>query len=640
MGSGYFHPEHPAHLTGNVGGFAPLSEENPYKPMLTTMKEIMGVAGLKTPEFLVLNNMKEVAKMAGLELTAHESLDKSATEELDSFILAFREKLMTLADRRKQLEDIAAQSRESLKLLDRMDTLDARFDELFHWEYIKIRFGRLPADSYAKLDYYADKLFLFFSLSNDAHYHWGFFAATQESMADVEDIFAALYFERIWIPDTIRGKPEEARNIVENTLKQAEDEIADLEQRISALVQENKAFFLTAYAILDQLNHSFEMRKYAGVHQESFLLTGFIPKREEAHFSSLFMGIPDLTLTFQPHDSDKRLQAPTKLKNNRFCEPFEMFVDMYGTPGCNELDPTAFLAVTYTLLFGVMFGDLGQGAAIAALGLLLWRMKRMPFGRILIRIGACSALFGLLYGSVFGLEDVLDPLYRALGFSSKPVHVMAPATINGLLMLAVGMGAALILVSMLLNIVTGIRTKDVERAFFSNNGLAGLVFYGGILAGAFSAFAGGPNLFTAPYVLGVIVLPVLVVFFKECLGRVAEKSGGFLPERGRIGSFVVEGFFELFEVVLSFVTNTLSFLRVGGFVISHAGMMSVVFTLSEMMRGAGSLLVLIIGNAFVIALEGFIVGIQILRLEFYEMFSHYFEGRGKPYSPIGGGSPS
>ena len=91
---------------------------------------------------------------------------------------------------------------------------------------------------------------------------------------------------------------------------------------------------------------------------------------------------------------------------------------------------------------------------------------------------------------------------------------------------------------------------------------------------------------------------------------------------------------KLFDVVLSFVTNTLSFMRVGGFIISHAGMMSVVLTLTEMFTGAGSIIVLIFGNIFVMALEGFIVGIQSLRLEFYELFSRYFDGQGVPYAPV------
>ena len=85
--------------------------------------------------------------------------------------------------------------------------------------------------------------------------------------------------------------------------------------------------------------------------------------------------------------------------------------------------------------------------------------------------------------------------------------------------------------------------------------------------------------------------------------------------------FIVENFFEMFETLLSYVTNTMSFLRVGGFVLSHAGMMAVVMTLAHMVGSVGNPIVVIIGNAFVMAMEGLIVGIQVLRLEYYEIFS-------------------
>lgn len=106
------------------------------------------------------------------------------------------------------------------------------------------------------------------------------------------------------------------------------------------------------------------------------------------------------------------------------------------------------------------------------------------------------------------------------------------------------------------------------------------------------------------------------------------------------GAFFTEAFFELFEVMLTFIANTMSFLRVGGFVLSHAGMMMVVYTLAKMVAGGpgiinfGYILVAIIGNIFVMCLEGMIVGIQVLRLEFYEMFSRYYEGKGKPFQSI------
>ena len=89
--------------------------------------------------------------------------------------------------------------------------------------------------------------------------------------------------------------------------------------------------------------------------------------------------------------------------------------------------------------------------------------------------------------------------------------------------------------------------------------------------------------------------------------------------------------FELLEYVLSYLSNTVSFLRVGAFVLVHAGMMMVVFSLAGESK---NIFVIILGNILVIALEGLLTGIQALRLEYYEMFSRFYNGDGKPFSPF------
>ena len=140
-----------------------------------------------------------------------------------------------------------------------------------------------------------------------------------------------------------------------------------------------------------------------------------------------------------------------------------------------------------------------------------------------------------------------------------------------------------------------------------------------------------------PLYIGLLIaMPVIMIFLKEPLSYKLEGEKMF-PHG--FGAFFTEAFFELFEVMLTFIANTMSFLRVGGFVLSHAGMMMVVYTLAEMVAGGTAitlsyLLVVVIGNAFVMCLEGMIVGIQVLRLEFYEMFSRYYEGKGKPFISI------
>ena len=208
---------------------------------------------------------------------------------------------------------------------------------------------------------------------------------------------------------------------------------------------------------------------------------------------------------------------------------------------------------------------------------------------------------------------------------------MSPENTMTLLMAAIGLGIVLILISMTFSIVLNFKKKNIGEAILSQNGLCGVTFYVAVIGAALGMLTGMHfvNIF---YILILIVLPLILMFLKEPLIRKLEEHGEMFPNG--FGAFFVEGFFELFEVVLSFITNTMSFLRVGGFVLSHAGMMLVVYTLAEMVGGFGEIIVLILGNVFVMCLEGLIVGIQVLRLEFYEMFSRYYEGNGIPFKTI------
>ena len=219
-------------------------------------------------------------------------------------------------------------------------------------------------------------------------------------------------------------------------------------------------------------------------------------------------------------------------------------------------------------------------------------------------------------------------MYERLGIHFLPFKTIS--NINTVLYAAIGIGIVIIIISVLINMFMGFRTKDYTRALFSNSGLAGLVFYCALLflllGGMLGIKAGGPA-----YIICLIVLPLVVMFLKEPLGELVQGRGFAIHES--VGDFIASNFFECFEYLLGYATNTLSFVRVGGFVLSHAGMMSVVLALSSM---AGNMLpvVMVLGNLFVMALEGLLSGIQVLRLEFYEMFSRYYTGGGKPFTPV------
>jgi len=326
---------------------------------------------------------------------------------------------------------------------------------------------------------------------------------------------------------------------------------------------------------------------------------------------------------------------PTMLHNAWLFRPFEMFVEMYGLPNYHDLDPTPFVAVTFCLLFGIMFGDLGQGALLLIGGLLLEKIKHNRLAGIVGRAGLTSMIFGFLFGSVFGVETLLNPVHQSLfGVREKLFEVMDASATMPLLIGAVAIGAVLILMTMIINIYLNIKRKEMAEALFSQNGVAGFIFYGYIilfLIGMFMPDMLPFNPGSKPLMILFVGVPVVLFFMKEPLNGLM-KGEGLTPHQGW-GNFVLEEVFEVLEIILSFVTNSLSYLRVGGFVLSHAGMMLVVMTLVKMTGNAGPV-VFVLGNLFVMGLEGLIVGIQTLRLEYYEMFSRYFVGNGKKFTMI------
>jgi V/A-type H+-transporting ATPase subunit I len=184
---------------------------------------------------------------------------------------------------------------------------------------------------------------------------------------------------------------------------------------------------------------------------------------------------------------------------------------------------------------------------------------------------------------------------------------------------------------MCINIYSLFKRGCVADAILGQNGLAGLSFYAGTIFGFVGQLL-GIKIFSPLYMLVFIFLPLVCIFFEGPFGKLLQKDLNWKPESWK--EYFMQSFFEVFEIVLSYITNTLSFLRVGAFVLVHAGMMMVFARLAEMSGAIGCLIFMLLGNIIVIGFEGLLVGIQVLRLEFYEMFIRFFEGQGVAFSPV------
>ena len=243
-------------------------------------------------------------------------------------------------------------------------------------------------------------------------------------------------------------------------------------------------------------------------------------------------------------------------------------------------------------------------------------MRHPNLGGVTLRMGLASMAFGLAYGSVFGLEDVI------------PALVIRPFNnINTVLIAAIVFGVGLSSVAYILGIVNKLRMHDVQEALFGKEGLCGFVLYLSILLLVVN-MAVKPIL-PAGVLTIIILLALAGILFQQPLTNLLMKKRPLYKQA--VGDYYVETGFSLLETLISIFSGALSFIRVGAFAINHVGLFMAFSTMGRMIGGAGNIAMLIIGNIVIIGLEGLIVFIQSLRLEYYELFGKYYVGDGKPF---------
>ena len=443
-----------------------------------------------------------------------------------------------------------------------------------------------------------------------------------------------MHFERFYLQDEYTGPPTEAGQVVWAQADALQKELESLPNRISSEIQSRKSDLLKAYARLSTFTSNFDIRKMAACtkHEKHtfYILCGWMAEKDAEKFRAQVTADGNIFCIVENNHTNLLNGPPTKMKNPWLFKPFEMFIQMYGLPAYNEIDPTVLIGITYSFLFGFMFGDAGQGLCLLAGGFLLYRAKKMSLAAIISCCGFFSTIFGLLFGSIFGFEEIIEPLWL------RPAQAMTNlpfiGKLNTVFIVAVAMGMGIILLTMILNIINAYKAHEPVESWFDTNGIAGFVFYASLVITVILYMTG--KSLPATFVLVVMFLiPLALIFLKEPLTAVVEKKAEKIE--GGKGMFVVQGFFEMFEVLLSYFSNTLSFVRVGAFAVSHAAMMEVVLMLAGVESGNPNWLVVVLGNLFVCGMEGLIVGIQVLRLEYYELFSRFYRGTGRPFKPYG-----
>jgi V/A-type H+-transporting ATPase subunit I len=417
-------------------------------------------------------------------------------------------------------------------------------------------------------------------------------------------------FRPLEIPPELHAQPEAAKSRLMQRRASIEEAEKTLDESIAAWSESANQELRKAARILHLAAPYVALGEAARHCGNLSRLQGWVPAEDiKLVENALSEKLPNTFVleTRDPKPQEREL-VPSVMRHNRLLQPFSSLVMQYGVPRYGEFNPTQLFALTYILMFGMMFGDVGHGAVIVAVALLLRRKlgSFTPFGVI---AGLSSILFGFLYGSIFGFEHILHAIW------------IAPLT-DPLYMLTVALlwGVGFIVLVTLLNIFNHVMIGDRIGALFGDNGLLSLLLYSSLLGTGYSFYSEGS---VSPFWSTLAILTLIGIFAHK-----------LVEQEASIGERILVAFIETFETITGYASNTLSFLRVAAFSLNHVALAIAVFTLANMMGDMGHWITIVLGNIFILVLEGLIVAIQVLRLEFYEGFSRFYSGDGKAFKPL------
>jgi len=604
-----------------------------YSAALDELEELRLSLGLRYPE-----SVPEGTRLPGTE-------EKAALE-------AMRERASGIDEAVKANAEKAAKAREALEESSVFAGLDLPYRELDQLSFLTVRIGSVDPAEIPKLRAALGAKAIALAVGEKGDIVA--IASRRGRFTLDTELTRSGFVPRRFSAD-FKGVPPELPAAIERTLAELDARRTGLERERAELREELSSRWsalAASYAVAASVE---EARSALEMSSRAYKLEGWAPANEVARICDAVSARTEgrtAILSFDPKEiesvSSGEEEVPVLLKKRGFLSSFERMVLSFGTPQYGSVDPTPFVGVFFVLFFTIMFGDLGQGflifAGALAIRLGLWMKKWRPFAPIGIACGAGSMLMGFLTGSCFTFEHALVPLTRTLSglVFGKPVDrflTLMPeggsAKMIAFFGFTVALGVVVNSTGLVINIIDRMRAGKRAEALFSKTGLAGaLLFWWAIGMGVRAAF-GAPLGWWDALGLG---LPLLGLVLEERLGDLVE--GRKYTNADGAFSAVVKGFVAVLESVSYYLSNTLSFLRVGAFALSHVVLSFIIFTMGDMVGHSPFLgivwrmLIVLFGNSIIIFLEGMIVAIQIVRLQYYEFLSKFLTEKGTPFVPF------
>lgn len=529
--------------------------------------------------------------------------------------------------------------------------LQVPYSELEHLSFLAIRIGKIPSENISLLKDALGAGAVIVPLGDDKT---RIMAVTSKKGRFALDTELKNYgFVSMNIPSDFKGIPDDVLEGLKIKKEETSSALTKLEQERLNYAQTHKDVILRllkSFCIgmqIADVENSLESTSLV------YRITGWIPAENSLDFMKSVDNLTEGRIAVReylpsevPAVINGEEKVPVKLTHKKFVQSFERMIFSYGSPLYGNIDPTPFVAIFFTLLFGIMFGDFGQGLVFFILGLLMhFKVVKVggwnKFAPIFMAIGCSSCLMGLITGEFFANETILEPFALKItgmfGNAHSPIVKMMPSSdpgsvkvIFGIFGVTVGIGFIINSVGLIINVINCIIQKKIGKALFGKTGIAGIAFFWYVVFfGLRLAFFDG-----TPAVYDWIVIGITLFFaaFGEPFERIVDKERPIL-ENG-LGSALIGGLVELIEVVSTYLSSSISFVRVGAFALAHAVLGFIIHLMTAKAGPIGGIFVMIFGNVVVIVLEGMIVAIQVMRLQYYEFFSKFFNETGSEFKPF------
>ncbi len=579
----------------------------------------------------------------------NERIPKSEDyEEAERFLAG----LKTLLEREKEAVEKKLRIDTILDEVGVFRKLNLPLKDLEAVTYLSFRYGSIAYDRIGELKTVLENRAVVIDLESAGRI---IAISTKKGRFALDTELKRMNFKELQIPEEAKDLPAEVFESLEKDLGEARAALAGIEEekhRLSSSVGRRISELARIFTIGSLVE---ELKDHIESTDSAYRLRGWMPAGNIPRTIQDLDALTDRRIAIRTYEVSEvddvrqgKEKVPVRLKHGKFVSSFSGIVFSYGAPLYGTIDPTPVVAFFFILLFAIMFGDVGQGSVGLIVGILLAKDKIPAFrswnkyALVFKTVGIASMTTGFLYGSFFANEEVLVPIVRAAtGLFGTPrdrfISILPSGGMDKLFMFfgfTIAVGVVINSVGLVINLYNRFRLRDFRRAIFSKTGLVGAFFFWYSVALGIRLLAGGKFGYIDVFFLS---LPLVLLFWGEPIYRLAVGERPLFPEGGL--TFVMEGLVEIMESVSYYFSNSVSFLRVGAFALSHAVLSLIVFQMAELVSHAPGgaffqIVIILFGNLLIIVLEGLIVSIQVIRLQYYEFFSKFFTESGVEFKPF------